>query len=414
MKGNMQVSQILSLSLDSLKSNRLRTILTILGVVVGIFSIIVIMTVITMLQNTIESGVSFLNKNTFQIQKYPVIHTGGPGSWRKYRNRKDITLDDFYRFEQKMKQAKYVGGEQSMHGKIVKFGSKETNPNISVVGVTMGAFRTHAVTVTDGREINESDVQHSNDVCVLGDDVTQKLFTNINPVGLTVRVDGYPLKVIGILEKQPEFFGQTMDNYIIMPITTFQSFYGRRARSVDVSVQSYGKEDYNSAMDAATGYMRTIRKVPAGEDNDFDIFSNESLVGQINDITSGVRIGAVVVSIIALLAAGVGIMNIMLVSVTERTREIGIRKAVGARKINILAQFLIEAIVLCLLGGFIGIALGIGVGNFAGSFLNAESAIPVDWVLIGLGLCVFVGVVFGTYPAYKASNLDPIEALRYE
>ncbi|HKB86709.1 MAG TPA: ABC transporter permease [Ignavibacteriaceae bacterium] len=410
----MQITQILSLSLDSLKTNRLRTMLTILGVVVGIFSIIVIMTVITMLQNTIESGVSFLNKNTFQIQKYPAIHTGGPGSWRKFRNRKDITLEDFYRFEQMMTQAKYVGAQQEMHGKIVKFGSTETNPNISVIGVTMGAFRTNSVTISDGREINETDVQHSNNVCVLGDDVTKKLFTNLNPVGMTVRVDGYPLKVIGTLEKQPEFFGQSMDNYIILPITSFQSIYGRRAHSISITVQSYGKQDYNSSMDAATGYMRTIRKVAPGDDNDFDIFSNESLVGQINDITGGVRIGAVVVSIIALLAAGVGIMNIMLVSVTERTREIGIRKAVGAKRINILAQFLFEAIVLCIIGGFIGIALGIGIGNFAGSFLNAETAIPVDWVLIGLGLCIFVGVVFGTYPAYKAANLDPIEALRYE
>lgn len=410
----MQISQILSLSFDSLRTNRLRTILTVVGVVVGIFSIIVIMTVITMLQNTIESGVSFLNKNTFQIQKFPAIHTGGHGSWEKYRNRKDITLDDFYRFEQMMNQAKYVGAEQNMHGRIVKYGSRETNPNISVIGVTMGSFRTNAVTVKDGREINESDVQYSNDVCLLGDDVTQKLFPNTNPVGLTVRVDGFPLKVIGILDKQPEFFGQSMDNYIVMPITSFQSMYGRRAHSISITVQSFGKQDYNSAMDAATGYMRIIRKVPPGEDNDFDIFSNESLVGQINDITGGVRIGAIVVSIIALLAAGVGIMNIMLVSVTERTREIGIRKAVGAKRINILSQFLIEAIVLCILGGFIGIVLGIGLGNFAGSFLNAESAIPVDWILIGLGLCIFVGVLFGTYPAYKAANLDPIEALRYE
>ena len=410
----MRISQILSLSFDSLRTNRLRTLLTILGVVVGIFSIIVIMTVITMLQNTIESGVSFLSKNTFQIQKFPAIHTGGPDTWRKYRNRKDITLDDFYRFEQLMKNAKYVGAEQNMHGRIVKFGSKETNPNISVIGVTMGAFRTNNVTIRDGREINESDVRYSKDICVLGDDVTQKLFPNISPIGMTVRVDGYPLRVVGILEKQPEFFGQSMDNYIVMPITSFQSMYGRRAHSISITVQSYSKDDYNSAMDAATGYMRLIRKVPAGEDNDFDIFSNESLIGQINDITGGVRIGAIVVSIIALLAAGVGIMNIMLVSVTERTREIGIRKAVGARKINILAQFLTEAIVLCVLGGFIGIVIGIGIGNFAGSFLNAESAIPMDWVLMGLALCIFVGVLFGTYPAYKAANLDPIEALRYE
>ena len=160
--------------------------------------------------------------------------------------------------------------------------------------------------------------------------------------------------------------------------------------------------------------MRTIRKVKPGEENDFDIFSNESLIGQVNDITGGIKIGAMVVSIIALLAAGVGIMNIMLVSVTERTREIGIRKAVGAKKINVLMQFLFEAVFISLIGGFIGILLGVGIGNFAGSFLNAQTAIPYDWVVIGLLLCITVGIIFGTYPAYKAANLDPIEALRYE
>jgi putative ABC transport system permease protein len=216
------------------------------------------------------------------------------------------------------------------------------------------------------------------------------------------------------MEAQAALFGDSRDNFVAMPITTFQSIYGRRERSINITVMSYSKEDYNSTIDAAIGYMRTIRKVGPGEENDFDIFSNESLIGQVNNITGGVKIGALVVSIIALIAAGVGIMNIMLVSVTERTREIGIRKAVGARKSNILSQFLIEAISLCLLGGFIGIVLGVGIGNLAGGFLNAQAAIPIDWVIIGLLLCVIVGVIFGTYPAYKAANLDPIEALRYE
>ena len=410
----MHITQVFSLSFDSLKTNRLRAILTILGVVVGIFSIIVIMTIITMLQDTIQSGVSFLNKNTFQIQKFPAIHSGGPVAWAKYRNRKNITLDDFYRFEKMMTRAKYVGAEQEVHGKVVKFGNKETNPNISVIGVTTGSFKTHSVTVLEGRDLNETDIQRGTNVCLLGKDVVDKLFSGFNTLGVTVRVDGYPLKVIGNLDKQPEFFGQTMDNYIIMPISTFQSVYGRRTRSVSITVMSFGKEDYNSIIDASIGYMRMIRKVEPGSDNDFDIFSNESIIGQINDIPGGVKIGALAISIIALLAAGVGIMNIMLVSVTERIKEIGIRKAVGAKKINILTQFLFEAIVLCLIGGLIGIVLGVGVGNFVGSFLNAQTAIPVDWVIIGLSLCVFVGVLFGTYPAYKAANLDPIEALRYE
>ncbi|HMU41689.1 MAG TPA: ABC transporter permease [Ignavibacteriaceae bacterium] len=410
----MLLSQIFSLSLQSLKSNKLRTILTILGVVVGIFSIIVIMTIITMLQNSIESGISFLSKNTFQIQKFPAINTGGHDEWKKLRNREDITLEDYYRFEEMMTQAKYTAAQLTVGGKVIKFRNLETNPNSFIVGITEGGMKTNNVTLDHGREIRKTDIDYSNNVCLLGQDIREKLFPNLDPVGLTIKVDNKPLQVIGLMEKMPEFFGQSMDNYIVIPISTFESMYGKTGRSVEITVMSYGKQDYNAAIETAIGYMRTIRKVPPGEENDFDIFSNESLIGQINGITEGIRIGAMVISIIALLAAGVGIMNIMLVSVTERTREIGIRKAIGAKRSNILVQFLIEAIILCLIGGFIGILLGVGVGNFAGSFLNAEAAIPLDWVFIGLTLCVFVGIVFGTYPAYKAANLDPIEALRYE
>lgn len=411
----MEISQTFGLSLMSLRTNKLRTILTVLGVVVGIFSIIVIMTVITMLQNSIENGVSMLSKNTFMIQKYPAIHSGGPGSWQKYRNRKDLTMDDFYRLEASLgSQAMYIGADLDEGGKIIKFGNKETNPNIAVVGLTSGTFKTYNVNVEEGRELNENDVSYSTYVTVLGHDVKEKLFFNINPIGQYVRVDGKQLLVVGTLEARPPMFGRSEDNFILVPISTFQAIYGRTGNSISITVQSHGKQDYNEAIESAIGYMRNIRKVPAGTENDFEIFSNESILGQINDITGGVKIGAMVISIIALIAAGVGIMNIMLVSVTERTREIGIRKAIGARKLDILWQFLIEAVTLCLIGGFIGIALGVGIGNIAGSFLSAQAAIPYDWVFIGLGLCVMVGVIFGTYPAIKAANLDPIEALRYE
>ena len=411
----MQVSQIFFLSLQSLKTNRLRTLLTILGVVVGIFSIIVIMTIITMLQSSIENGVAMLSKNTFQISKFLAIHTGGHDSWQKYRNRKDITLDDYYRFEKMMTNVKYMGAEQSKGGSVIKYGSTETNPNIAVVGVTVGAFYTHNVSVEAGRSIRESDIKYGNDVCILGKSVENTLFGGtIDPIGQIIRVDKMPIKVIGTLEPQPELFGQSMDSYIVMPISTWQSIYGQKRKSVSITIMANSDVEYNSTIERAIGHLRTIRKVEPGKENDFEIFSNESIMSQINDITGGVKIGAMVVSIIALLAAGVGIMNIMLVSVTERTREIGIRKAVGARKSNILLQFLVEAIILCLIGGLIGIALGVGVGNIAGSFLNASATIPYDWVAIGLSLCVLVGVIFGTYPAYKAANLDPIEALRYE
>jgi putative ABC transport system permease protein len=410
----MKIIQALLLSLQSLKSNRLRTLLTVLGVVVGIFSIIVIMTIITMLQSSIENGVSQLNKNTFQIQKFPVIMGDGPGSRDKFRNRKDLTLEDYDRLKELLTQSKFIGAEQWQFGKVVKFGNKETNPNIQLAGVNLDAIKTNNWNVDYGRELRETDLQYSNAVCLIGNEVVTKVFPKVNPINQIIRVDGHPLQVIGAIEKQPALFGESHDNYIIMPITTFQGFYGRRNSSINITVTSYSKEDYNSVIEAATGYMRTIRKIEPGKDNDFDIFSNESLMGMINTMTDGVKIGALAVSVIALLAAGVGIMNIMLVSVTERTREIGIRKAIGARKSTILIQFLFEAVILCFFGGIIGIIIGIGLGNLAGSFLNAQTAIPYNWVIIGLTLCIVVGVIFGTYPAYKASNLDPIEALRYE
>lgn len=407
----MKLSQTFTISVQSLKNNKLRTGLTILGVVVGIFSIIVIMTIITMLQKSIEEGLSQLSKYTFQIQKNDPIFGGGP---RFRDSRPDIKIEEAYRLKELLTNARYVGVEQLQTGVVVKYGNKETNPNIQVAGITVDAMRTNNWNVETGREIRETDVQYSANVCLIGKDIVDKLFPNIDPIGQTIRVDGRPLKVIGVIEAQPALFGQSRDNYIVLPITTWQSMYGKYGRSVNITVMAYGKEDYDEVIEAAIGYMRKIRKLSPGEPDNFYIYSNESIISQVNDITGPIKIGALVVSIIALIAAGVGIMNIMLVSVTERTREIGIRKALGARKTWILTQFLIEAVLLCFIGGIIGILLGVGIGNFAGSFLNAQTAIPVDWVIIGITLCVLIGVIFGTYPAYKAANLDPIEALRYE
>jgi len=408
----MRIDQLLNIATQSIINNKLRTSLTILGVVVGIFSIIVIMTVITMLQNSIEDGLSQLSKNTFQIQKHEPMQ--GPGHRRSDRNRKDITIEEAMRLKEILTQAQYVGAEQWQFGKIVKFGNLETNPNISVAGATVDAMKTNDWNVDYGRDLRENDVEYSANVCLLGPDIVDKIFPSLNPIGQTVRVDGKPLRVIGVLEKQPAMFGESRDNYIVMPITTWQSIYGKYRRSVNIMVTAPDKESYNDLIESAIGHFRKIRKVPADEPDDFYIFSNESMITQVNTITGPIKIGALAVSLVALIAAGVGIMNIMLVSVTERTKEIGIRKAIGARKSSILIQFLIEAVILCIVGGIAGIALGIGIGNFAGSFLNAQMAIPYDWVMIGITMCIIIGLIFGTYPAYKAANLDPIEALRYE
>ncbi len=408
----MRIFQVFFVSFESLKTNKLRTFLTVLGVVVGIFSIIVIMTIITMLQSTIEEGVQFLSKNTFEIRKFPAVMSHG--DWKKYRNRKDITLEDFYRLENSLQNIQRMGAYIGAGGKVVKYGSNKTNPDTYIIGVTQGVYKTLNLEIESGREFLESEINYSGHVCVLGHYIVDNIFNSIYPVGKEVRVDGQPYKVIGVLKKKPDVFGQTQDNYIVIPITTFESVYGKKNRSVSITVMSSTEKNYLASIESAIGYMRTIRKIMPGKENDFEIFSNESVISQINDITAGVKLGALVVSIIALIAAGVGIMNIMLVSVTERTREIGIRKAVGAKKSVILMQFLIEAVALSLFGGFLGIILGVLIGNFAGSYLTNATVIPYEWVMIGLSMCIIVGVTFGTYPAYKAANLDPIEALRYE
>jgi len=408
----MRFWETVKVALSSLKANKLRSSLTVLGIIIGIFSIISISTVISMLQNSIEEGISALGKNTFQIQKFPIIQMGRFSD--KIRNRKNIKIEDYNRLKKLLVEAKSVGAEQWQFGKMIKSKYESTNPNVQIAGVTTEALPNNEWIVIDGRTINNNDLLRYKRVCILGADVTKKLFKFIDPIGQEIKIDGLRLEVIGMFEPQGQLFGQSRDNFIATPLTTFQNKYGKHSRSINITVMAYNAQTYNDTIEAAIGYMRTIRKVPAGEDNDFDIFSNESLIMQVGNITQYIKLGAIIVAFIALLAAGIGIMNIMLVSVTERTREIGIRKAIGAKKRNILFQFSIEAITLCQFGGIIGIIMGVGVGNLAGSFLNAQPTLPMDWIIIGVSLCVLIGITFGTYPAYKAANLDPIEALRYE
>ncbi len=410
----MKLLEELRIAYTSLKTNKLRSFLTILGIIVGIFSIIAISTVIQMLQNSIENGVSQLGQNTFQIQKYPVIVGMGHQDRSKFRNRKDITIEQYEKLKSLLTDAQAVGAEQWQFAKVIKHGNSETNPNVSLCGCTPEAFPNNKWNVDDGREFNDRDISKYERVAVLGYDVSKKLFPFTNPIGETIKVENKKLKVIGVLEKQGASFGRSQDNFVVIPISTFQDFYGKRSQSVNITVTAKDKESYEPLIEKAEGYMRLIRKVKPNEDDDFGIFSNQSILTQINSITMGAKIGAYVIAAIALLAAGVGIMNIMLVSVTERTKEIGIRKAIGAKSKSILTQFLFEAVTLSLLGGLIGIVFGVLAGNIAGSFLSATAVVPLDMVVVGVFLCVIVGIIFGTYPAYKASNLDPIEALRYE
>jgi putative ABC transport system permease protein len=409
----LEIKESLIMALTAVRTNKLRSILTLLGIAVGVFSIILVMTAMGVLQNSIESGLSQLGANTFQVQKYPVMFVGGPGAWQKYRNRKDILLDQAMAVKEKATLAKYVGLEAWTGGKVIKYKNLETNPNVNVSGEDVEGFPTNNWTVMEGRAVLTQDLELSRKVAVLGDAVVKKLFPRNDPIGEEIKIDGEGYTVIGIIEPLGSAMGGNSDNFVAMPLTTFMQGYGKQ-RSVNIMVQAHNRETYEDAMEQVRGILRMARKVDPGKDDDFEIFSNDSVIKQFNDFTKYVKMGVGFISFIALLAAGVGIMNIMLVSVTERTREIGVRKAIGARKNNILVQFLIEAVVLCEFGGLIGIILGVLGGNIVAVLMTVPAIIPYDWVVIGLVVCSFVGIVFGTYPAWKAANLDPIDSLRYE
>jgi putative ABC transport system permease protein len=281
-------------------------------------------------------------------------------------------------------------------------------------GETSGSFPAQNWRVEEGRALLDTDVDGNRDVCVLGWALATNLFPHGSAVDGRIKYNNINYTVVGVLEPNGVMAGGNQDNFAVIPITTGLNRFGRTWRSLAILVQAPDQASYDDTVEQVRGIMRTIRKVEPGKEDDFEVFSNDSLIDQFKSFTLTVRVGVAVISSISLIAAGIGIMNIMLVSVTERTREIGIRRAVGAKKRNIMTQFIMEAIVLCEVGGVIGVALGIIGGNVAAILLEVPPVVPVDWIIFGLLICSIVGIVFGTYPAFKAANLDPIESLRYE
>ncbi|KXK53558.1 MAG: ABC transporter efflux protein [Chlorobi bacterium OLB5] len=411
----MNIKEALFSALNSIRANKLRASLTLLGIIIGVFSIIGVMTLLDALQKGIDSGLSQLGTSTFQVQKWPATFVSGPGRWRKYEKRKPITIDEGYRLKELAVLPKYIGLEDWSGGKTVKYGSGQTNPNFQMAGVTTEFLPANNHTLSDGRFFTEEEVKSTRNIAVVGMEVVDKLFPFSSPIDKEIEIDGTRFTVVGVLTAKGENLGQSQDNIVLIPLYTMDKIYGaRRDRSINITVSAYSKAQLDETQEEVIGLMRQIRKVPPGEENDFDIWSNESLVREANNFTVYFKYGAGVISFISLIAAGIGIMNIMLVTVTERTKEIGIRMAIGAKRSNILTQFLFEAILLCELGGLIGIAVGIGIGNLLGSIFSFPVSIPYDWVAIGLIVCSLIGIIFGTYPAFKAAKLNPIEALRYE
>ncbi|MEK6566754.1 MAG: ABC transporter permease, partial [Bacteroidota bacterium] len=323
----MEFTELLKIALFSVKANKLRSVLTLLGMVIGVFSIISVMTAVQVLQNSIETGLSGLGSNTFQIQKTSM----GPRSrkeWLKEQARKELTIEQGEYVRDRVTLARHIGLEVWSQGKTVQaISGEKTNPNVSFVGENVDGIPTNNWTIKDGRGLNDDDLRHTRSVAILGQDVVQKVFPRGDPVGQEVKIDGVRYTVIGTFERSGASLGQS-DNFVVTPLSTFLEQYGRK-QSVHIMIKTANPEVYEDCLEEARSILRTTRKVPPGQEDDFYIFSNDSMIETFNSFTKYVKLGVSFISFVSLLAAGVGIMNIMLVSVTERTREIGIRKAIG-------------------------------------------------------------------------------------
>jgi putative ABC transport system permease protein len=413
----MLLKEILRLALGSLGVNKLRSILTMAGITIGIFSVIGVMTAVSALRGSIESGLSFLGSNMFQFAKYPTGIQSNGNDRRKIQMRHNITLEQAMRYQELMANVTDVvclkvfnqdGSTQAVYE------NRKTTPGMTFGGSNEYFLAANQYEIAVGRNLTGADVDLARPVVIIGDAVAQKLFPSESPLGKSIKIAGRTYQVIGVFAAKGTSFGQSQDDILIVPITRFLNDFGANKFTVNIATQAPSQQLYNDTIDKAITAMRIVRGLKPEDENDFELYSNDSLVAAFAKIADAVRAGAFVISAIALLAAGVGIMNIMLVSVTERTKEIGIRKSIGARKKSILLQFLVESVTISLTGGLAGIVIGIVAGNALAMWMKASVVFPWDWATIGLLVCTAIGVGFGFYPAWKAASLDPIEALRFE
>jgi putative ABC transport system permease protein len=404
----------LRMALTAVAAHKLRSALTLLGVLVGVFSIVAVMTAIRVMQTVVEAELSQLGDQTFMVRKFPAILFSMPEGIEKIRRRKNITLQEGRRLMDSVTLAKAIGVESYFWAGQIQTRYKRTAPDVRLYGETPGSFPARNWVVQEGREITDTDVEAARDVCVLGNSLARTIFPVGSAVGERVKIDGLNYTVVGVLQAKGGSLNGDQDKFAVIPLTTGLNRFGYIWRSMTILVQARDRASYDACMEEVRGNLRLIRKVPPGEDDTFDVASNDSLIAQFRAFTLTVRAGVAVVSSIALLAAGIGIMNIMLVTVTERTREIGVRLAVGASARKILLQFLTEAMMVSLSGGLMGILVGVAIPLSVGLF--ADIRIPISWVaiVVAFGVSCLVGLIFGILPANRAAHLSPTEALRYE
>jgi len=403
-------------ALHNIRANLLRTILTALIVAIGISSLVGILTSIDGIQKSINSSMSGLGANSFDIEEQGAgsRHSRGGIQQKIYP---PITLRQALKFQEKFIRSNEISIFSNITGSMeVKRFSKKTNPNISLTAANEHYIVSKGLDVADGRNFTAQEVQNGSNVAIIGDALRETLFEeNEDPVNHDLSFYGTRYRIVGLLKKQGGFSGSGADRRILVPLVTGNRLFIYSQPRYRISVYLADPTEISAAMGDATGIMRSIRKDALSKENSFNIERSESLAESLEEISGKVKLAGTVVGLITLLGASIALMNIMMVSVTERTREIGIRKALGATSRRIKEQFLIEAVVICLLGGVVGILLGILIGNLVANLIGEGTLIiPWAWTLMGLVVCIGVGLVSGVLPANKAARLDPIESLRFE
>jgi len=392
----------------ALSKHKLRTFLTTLGILIGVTTIITIFSIIQGLDDALADQLAFFGTRTLHIQEYPWITDR---NWEEFKNRKNISFEEYGAIERSSMTAEMLTPYLSTRTQ-TSYRNRQIS-NASLNGSNQNKALMDDFTFEAGRFFNHLEVSNGQYVCVIGNEIANELFGQINPLGRSIRIGTQKFRVIGVLEKRGEIFGYNADIEVYIPYKPFQRMYGyRRSLTIQVMV----KEEYTieSAKDELTGILRRARRLDPREENDFAINEQESIMQLYRSLTGGLYSTAIGVALLSLLVGGIGIMNIMLVSVRERTREIGVRKALGAKKWQILLQFLTEAIVISCIGGVIGICLGYTAGYIVAAVSPLPSSISGFAVLLGVGFSTLVGIFFGYYPARKGAELHPIEALRYE
>lgn len=402
-----EIKEGLRIAFLAIKANKMRSILNTLGIVIGVVSVTMMATAIEGVDRKFAESASAFGANVLYVQKFPWV---GHDDWWIYRNRKDITLQVSTEIENNARLVDAVAPNvttvrsSQYLDKVMK--------NTFVTGTNEQYIYASATAIKDGRFISQEEAQGGRPVCVIGANIAENLFPNIDPVGKTLKIAGYPYQIIGVLEKQGGLFGIfTADNRAFIPIRSFMNNFGSR-RDITINVLAKKGADIDDVKEELRGIIRKARKLGPTAPDDFNINEQDLLIQTFNTITTVIAGVGFFITGLSLFVGGIGIMNIMFVSVTERTKEIGIRKAIGAKRRTILMQFLIESSVICLIGGLIGLAFSYPLSLLANQIL--PTAMPLSVVFIAISISLVVGIVSGFLPAYKASRLDPVEALRYE